>query len=262
MDHHISKPLFNAHKIMDTDQQKISWNSQLERIISDEGERSLCFVWLHTKAEKYYAKLNTYISLPVILLSTIAGAGSFGSQSLFNNSQIANIVIGGMSITVAALNTVAGFFAWAKRSESHRIASSTYGKIYRFILIELALPRSERIAAKDMLKIVREQCDRLADTSPQIPDKIIQDFKKKFGDSTPDVKKPEITNGLDPIMVHPPDMDSPMTKFKILSERDHQFVSQTPTDIKTSIDDHTLNSLQMSSSVHPLNESASGNNHT
>jgi len=244
------------------EQSNISWNSQLERIISDEGERSLCFVWLHTKSEKYYAKLNTYITLPVILLSTIAGAGSFGSQSLFNNSHVANIVIGGMSITVAALNTVAGFFAWAKRSESHRIASSTYGKIYRFILIELALPRSERISAKDMLKIVREQCDRLADTSPQIPDNIIQDFKKRFGDSTPDVKKPEITNGLDPIMVHPPDMDSPMTKFKILSEREHQFISQTPTDIKTSIDGHIPNNLQTSSSVHPLSESASGNNHT
>ena len=165
-------------------------------------------------------------------------------------------------MTVGVLNTVSSYFSWGKRSEAHKSAAMTYSKIHRFIMIELSLPRSERMAAKDMLKIVREQCDRLADTSPQIPDKIIQDFKKRFGDSTPDVKKPEITNGLDPIMVHPPDMDSPMTKFKILSERDHKFVSQTPTDIKTSIDDHTLNNLQMSSSVHPLSVSASGNNHT
>ena len=225
----------------------ISWNSRLERILSDEGERSLCFQWLHLKSEKYYSRLSTHITLPVILLSTIAGAGSIGTQSLFNSSQSANITIGIISLGVATLNTIAGYFGWAKRSESHRIASLTYGKIYRFILIELALPRSERIAAKDMLKIVREQCDRMQETAPQIPDVIICEFKKKFAHTTPDVKKPEITNGLDPILVHPVDVDSPNNLAKPL--------------IKISNGDHTQGNLQMLSSAHPLNESASDNNH-
>ena len=180
---------------MESDQH-ITWNSQLERIISDEGERSLCFIWLHSNSEKYYSKLNTYLTLPVIILSTIAGAGSIGTQSLFNNSQTANMIIGGISLSVATLNTIGGYFGWAKRSEAHRIAATTYSKVYRFILIELALPRSERIKAKDMLKIVREQCDRLSDTSPQIPDNIIRRFKKRFGETTPDVKKPEITKNI------------------------------------------------------------------
>ena len=39
---------------------EITWNRQLERILSDEGERSLCFQWLHNKSEKRYTKLNTY----------------------------------------------------------------------------------------------------------------------------------------------------------------------------------------------------------
>jgi hypothetical protein len=225
--------------------QNISWNSQLERIISDEGERSLCFSWLHTHSEKYYTKMNTYLTLPVIVLSTIAGAGSIGTQSLFNNSQIANIVIGGISLSVATLNTIGGYFGWAKRSEAHRIAAASYNKIYRFILIELALPRSERIAAKDMLKIVREQCDRMGETSPQLPDKIIQRFKDKFEKSTPDVKKPEITNGLDGIQVHPSDVDSPFAlKLKISSGG------------------HIPNNSQTSSLVHPQNESASDSSHT
>ena len=228
---------------MDIDSH-VSWNSQLEEIISDEGERSLCFTWLHSKSEKYYTNLHTYISIPVIILSTIAGAGSFGSESLFRNSQFANVTIGGISISVAALNTISGFFGWAKRSESHRMAARTYEKIYRFILVELALPRSERIAAKDMLKMVREQCDRLAEISPQVPDNIIKQFKKKFANTTPNVKKPEITNGLDPILIHPPDVESPVFRFK------------------TSIFDHIPNNLQRSSSVHPLNESASDNNRT
>lgn len=249
---------------MDSD-TNISWNSQLERIISDEGERSLCYSWLHSKSEKYYTKLSTYITLPVIILSTIAGAGSIGTDSLFNGSPIASILIGTISLSVATLNTVASFFSWAKRSEAHRIASTTYTKVYRFILIELALPRSERIAAKDMLKIVRDQCDRLAETSPQIPDNIIEDFKRIFGTTTPDVKKPEITNGLDPIHVHPPDIDSPHYRsFRRIHEEQvlDDLIEGKTESLKISISDHTQDKSRKSSSVHPLIESASGNNHT
>jgi hypothetical protein len=233
-------------------QHDITWHSQLERILSDEGERCLCFQWLHSKSEARYTKLNTYLSLPVIVLSTLAGAGSIGSTTLFGgDTQGASIGIGIISLSVATMNTVGGFFGWAKRSEAHRIAALTYGKIYRFILIELALPREERMVPKDMLKVVRDQCDRMHETSPQVPDIIIEEFKKKFGETTPDVKKPEITNGLDPILVNTIGTSTPI---------------QTPSMklplIKTSNDESTLSKLQTSSSVRPLSESASGNNRT
>jgi hypothetical protein len=222
---------------MDEAMHDITWNSQLERILSDEGERSLCFQWLHSKSEKWYTRLNTNLMLPVIIMSTLAGSASIGSQSLFNGSQVASTVIGCVSLGVATLNTIGSFFAWAKRSEAHRIASITYGKVYRFILIELALPRNERMTPKDMLKIVRDQCDRLQETSPQIPDKIINEFKAKFGETTPTVKKPEITNGLDPIVVHSREMETP-----ILHLPDQGY--HPP---KTSSDDHTRDTSQTSS---------------
>jgi hypothetical protein len=180
----------------------VNWNPQLERVISDEGERCLCFSWLHSNSEKVFSRLNTYISLPVIMMSTLAGSASIGSQILFADTKIASIGIGVVSLTVGVLNTVSSFFGWAKRAESHRLSGITYQKVYRFILIELALPREERMAAKDMLKVVRDQCDRLQETSPQIPDTVIRTFKSRFGTTTPGVKKPEITNGLDPIEVY------------------------------------------------------------
>jgi hypothetical protein len=180
----------------------VNWNSQLEKILSDEGERALCYSWLHNKSQQRYANLDTYIALPVIVLSTLAGTASIGSSSLFGDSKIANIAIGGISLSVGILNTISNYFGWAKRSEGHKIASVTYSKIHRFILVELSMPRDERMAAGDMLKIVREQIDRLQETSPQIHPKIIDMFNKHFADNTPDVSKPEITNGLDPIIVY------------------------------------------------------------
>ena len=283
---------------MDDNTGVISWNSQLEKIISDEGERCLCYSWLHDRAEKRYSTLSTQITLPSIVLATISGSASIGIGQFIEDSRVGNILIGVTTLSVAILTTVSSYFAWAKRSESHRIAAISYKKTYRFILIELALARSQRMSAKDMLKVVRDEAQRLAEISPQIPDPIIEDFKKKFGDTTPEVTKPEITNGLDPIYVYPSDLDSPMLggmKSKMsevlldpmyrsprpaisipgetLRSRSVKLMSaedDIPTisvelpmhPSRTSNDDHTPNSLQRSSSVHPLSASASDNNHT
>ena len=181
--------------------EEIHWNQQLEEILSQEGERALCFAWLHNKSQARVSKYDTNIALPVIVLSTIAGTGSIASQSLFGNSQAAGIVIGLISLSVGVMNTVSNYFGFAKRSEAHKISAMTYGKIHKFIVIELSLPRKERMKAKDMLKIIREQLERLAETSPQIPDPIISMFNEKFHDQK-NVSKPEITNGLDPIHVY------------------------------------------------------------
>jgi len=180
--------------------EEIHWNQQLEEILSREGERALCYSWLHSKSQTMVAKYDTNIALPVIVLSTIAGTGSIASQSLFGQSQVANIVIGVISLSVGIMNTVSNYFGFAKRSEAHKISAITYAKIHKFIVIELSLPRKERMKAKDMLKIIREQLERLAETSPQIPEHIIGIFNDKFHDQT-NVSKPEITNGLDPIHV-------------------------------------------------------------
>ena len=227
---------------MDDITEKVRWNSQIERIIAEEGERALCYSWLHAKSEKQYSKYNNYITLPTIVLSTIAGTASIGSQALFNNPTASSIGVGIISLTVGILNTVSTHFGWAKRAESHRISGVTYSKIHRFIVIELSLPRSERMAAHDMLKVVREQLDRLQETSPQVPDTIIGTFKYMFGSTTPDVSKPEITNGLDPIEVY--------------------VEGSSPEGFKISNACHTPNKSQTSSSARPQIESEADNSHT
>jgi hypothetical protein len=196
--------------------EEIHWNQQLEEILSQEGERALCYAWLHNKSQAIIAKYDTNIALPVIVLSTIAGTGSIASASLFGQSQVANLVIGVISLSVGVMNTVSNYFGFAKRSEAHKISSMTYAKIHKFIVIELSLPRKERMKAKDMLKIIREQLERLAETSPQIPEQIIGVFNDKFHDQK-NVSKPEITNGLDPIHVFVENSESftPTTKSKV-----------------------------------------------
>jgi len=196
---------------MDPPTHEVHWNSQLEKIISDEGERALCYSWLHDKSEERYRQFNNYITLPTIVGSTIAGTASIGSKTLFGDLGYANIIIGSISLCVAIFNTVGTHFGWAARAEAHRVARIDYSKIHRFIMIELALPREERTDANSMLKVVREQLDNLLATSPQIPQEIIVKFNNKFETTTDNISKPGITNGLDPIEVFRPGMSPDQT---------------------------------------------------
>lgn len=182
------------------DQQEISWNPALEDIIADEGEKASGLAWLHTRAETHYSRLNTYIALPVICLSTLNGFISGASTSMFSNAQSASLGVGAVSLFTALLSTVGQFFSWAKRTEGHRMAGIQYLKLSKFLSVEMSLPQKERIRAKDILKIVREQSERLLEISPAIPDFLKADFQANFKDN--ECAVPEVANGIHKISIN------------------------------------------------------------
>lgn len=182
--------------------EELQYNKHLEDLIAAEAEKSAVYRWLHDQAEKRYSTLNTFIAFPVIVISTLAGTASIGSETLFGNSASAPIVIGLMSLAVSILNVVGNFFAWAKRTEAHRISSVNYGKLHRWISIELALPREQRIPAKHFLKQIREQVDRLNETSPLIPQVIVDKFKVSFTKLHSNISVPEICNDIQNVEIY------------------------------------------------------------
>jgi hypothetical protein len=182
--------------------EDLCYNKHLEEVIASEAEKALVLRWLHDQSEKKYSQLNTYIAIPVIVISTLAGTASIGQESLFGAGDIAPIIIGLMSLSVSVLNVISNFFSWAKRSEGHRISSINYGKLHRWISIELSLPRTQRLAAKHFLKEIREQIDRLNETSPPIPQVVIDTFRVKLKNLKEDVSVPEICNEITAVQVY------------------------------------------------------------
>jgi len=190
--------------------QEITWNVALEKLLAEEGEKALGLAWLHNQCEQYYGTLSNWISIPVIVLSTLSGTASASSTTFFaDNMKMGSLGIGAISILCGVLNTVNSYFAYAKRTEAHRIADIQFNKVYRFIATEMTLPRLERIRARDMLKIVREQVERLAETSPPIPEFIVEKFKKNFRKDYKDIAQPDITNGLRRIRINQTGVASP-----------------------------------------------------
>ncbi len=195
-------PVVSTALIQRAQKEDLCYNKHLEEVIASEAEKALVLRWLHDQSEKRYAQLNTYIAIPVIVISTLAGTASIGQESLFGTGDVAPIVIGLMSLSVSVLNVVSNFFSWAKRAEGHRISSINYGKLHRWISIELSLPRTQRVPAKHFLKEIREQIDRLNETSPPIPQSVIDSFRSRLKGIKDDVTLPEICNEIKAVEVY------------------------------------------------------------
>jgi hypothetical protein len=190
--------------LSDDDHMSTAWNDRLEEYFSSLGERSHCLNWLHAKSEALYTSRRAWIDLPAIILSAVIGFCSVGSTALFPDQRIASISLGAVSLCVSVLNTVGTYYNFSKRAEAHRIAAIEYAKLYRLVVIEMSLPRSDRQTPGKLLALTKDANDRLAEVSPLVSATVIAEFRHKFEDNVKykDVSKPEITNGLEAIIVY------------------------------------------------------------
>jgi hypothetical protein len=180
--------------------ERISWTVVLEEYFAQTGEKSNGLAIMHKKAESIFTRRKVYIDLPVIVGSGAVAFLNAGSSSLFTDHQLAATALGVGSLVIGVLNTIGTYFAWAKRSEGHRMSAIHYAKLYRFINVELRLPRDERMQPGDFLKYVKDQYDRLAELSPPIPTSVAREFSAKM-ERYNDISKPEETNGLNKIEI-------------------------------------------------------------
>lgn len=185
------------------DDRDIHWSTPLEELIAKEGEKCRGYAYLHLQAETHAAKRNNFVQIPVIILSTLAGVGSTASSTLFEGyEKLASITIGLVSIGVGILNTLGGYFAFARKAEAHHIAYLHYSKLFSWISIELSLPRNERMPPEQVLSELRKAMERLAETTPVPPRGILDSFNKTFKDYRDKVAFPPETNGLQKIVVY------------------------------------------------------------
>ena len=180
---------------------EIHWTVKLEEYFASTGEKAHCLSWVHKRSEGLYSSRRNWIDLPVIVGSGVIAFLNAGSSSMFDDPRVSSVALGIGSLCVGILNTMGTYFGWAKRAEGHRISAIHYSKLYRFITVELSLPREERMNPHDFLKYVKDQYDRLQEISPMVPQKVIYEFQKKFKNET-EISKPEEANGLEKITIY------------------------------------------------------------
>ena len=186
----------NNEKDKDKNIEKI-WNDSEVQILKKWGEIASSYRLLHDRAFREFQVKSYGLTIPVIILSTLSGTASFTIQSFPESLQTyVPMVIGGVNICVGIIQTVSQFLRVNELTESHRVASISYGKFSRNIVTELSLPPKERTYnGIDFVQVCRTEMDRLIEQSPIIPMNLLREFEKNKDFLTitkPDVLK--ITN--------------------------------------------------------------------
>ena len=183
----------NNDKDKDKNVDKI-WNDSEVQLLKKWGEVASSYRLLHDRAFREFQVKSYGLTIPVIILSTLSGTASFTIQSFPVSLQTyVPMVIGGVNICVGIIQTVSQFLRVNELTESHRVASISYGKFSRNIVTELSLPPKERTYnGIDFVQVCRTEMDRLIEQSPIIPMYLLRDFErnKEFINITkPDVLK-------------------------------------------------------------------------
>ena len=178
---------------------EIEWTIDHEDILIEWADKAMCFRWLHSRAHALYSKLNYNYTIPVIVISTLTGTANFAQDRVPVAYQgYFVMIVGGFNILAGIITTIQQFLKITQLNEAHRVSGIAWDKFYRNIKIELARHPDERMHVNQILKMCKEEFDRLMETSPNIPDEIIKEFKNKFKDSLEydDIIKPEICDKL------------------------------------------------------------------
>lgn len=177
----------------------VIWTVEHEHILAEWADKAMCYRWLHAKSNSLYSNLNALYTIPCIIISTLAGTANFAQTRVPEEYQgLFTMVVGGINILGGIISTIQQFLKITQLNEAHRVSSISWDKFYRNVKIELTKHPNERIHVSHMLKMSKEEFDRLMETSPVIPDKIIIKFKRSFqqSDEYSKISKPEICDFL------------------------------------------------------------------
>ena len=178
------------------------WSDEIEELLSEWGEISTCYAWIHNYSTRKYKRKYQNLQIPIIILSTLTGVGNFAVDSYIPKDYQHGFtaVVGGFNIFCGILGTLGSFLKYAETFEGHRISALAWSKLGRAIEIELSLHDKKRKPCRDFLKVCRSEYDNLLESSPTIDLDIITMFNKKFEDKYPNVRRPLICNGLKAIV--------------------------------------------------------------
>jgi hypothetical protein len=177
---------------------ELQYDTNLETLLKEQAEICESMSILHRNSHNKFNNYTNAINIPVIILSSVVGFAT-GIQIDYDDI---NIILGILSVGIGIIKSLDSYFQLGKRSETHRIVSLQYAQINKKIAIELALHRKDRINAKDILSIIKTDIKNLEDIAPLIPDDIIEAYKIKYPEIDNLVKRPNICNGLTPVIVN------------------------------------------------------------
>lgn len=204
-----AEPETNNEVLTTSTQPIIEWDDHHEKILIDWADKAICYKWLHEKSQHEFAKKSRWFTIPVIIMSTLTGTANFAQDRIpAAYLNMATMLIGGVNLIAGIITTIQQFLKINELNESHRVSAISWGKFHRNLHVELAKSPNERTQAIHLIKVAKEEYDRLIETSNPIPNHIVALFKKTFSGGEMDenkqllfneLSKPEICDSLESV---------------------------------------------------------------
>lgn len=176
---------FEARAILDNILQHknaTSWTRDQENLIVQWAKRCENFKVMHRLSSQHYNRMNTLLSYPVVIVSSVIGISGFAIIK-YEKPTIHEIVLqyifstGNMIISI--LSSLSKFQNYIEKSEQHHQAFSRYGKLCRLIRIQMSLVPESRRDAYQFIDELRDEFDKLADIGLSIPSHVRSKFDYK-----------------------------------------------------------------------------------
>jgi len=212
------------------------WKKEEEVLLKQWADKAKCYHWLHNKSREIYQRKNAWFTIPVIIISTIVGTANF-AQDRFSeeNRQYVVIAIGSLSIIAGIITTIYQFLKISEINEGHRVSLLSWGKYYLNIEAELARHPLDRMPPSQLIKISKNEFNRLLEISPFIPKKVLSEFNKKFKKSS-NLIKPEIGNNINPLTLF--SMDN-INREKMINDLNRGLIIKNKEMIQKKVDKET-----------------------
>jgi len=179
-----------------------AWTDEDEAILKEWADKAQCYEWMHTISHKEYSKRYLYLTIPVIIISTITGTANFAQDRVPSDYQSAyTMIVGAFNILAGIVSTIAQFMQVAELRESHAHTGRDWNKFARNIKLELIKARHERGPRRSMIELSKREYDRILENAPTISRKVITMFNEKFA-NVADLVRPEICDTINPILVY------------------------------------------------------------
>ena len=189
---------YNIVNNEDSDIKPTKWDDDFEKICTNLADEAQINTYLHIKSHRYYSKWSRSFQIPIILLSAIGGSANFASDNFGSQKNNVILAVGGISIIISVISSIAQYLKLAELKESHRISSFHWEKFFNKIRVQLMLKRESRRRLPDFYDDLINEYQRLKEISPIFQRKIESSAKKKKGYEHLNV--PFYLNGFSPVI--------------------------------------------------------------
>lgn len=151
------------------------WNDRIEKTMVNLGCKCGDYRIMHDEGALYCRKIDSYISILSITLSTLTATGLFSLE----DNWVIKIASGTVIYFIAFLSSMKQFLNYAEVAEQHKTYSMRFSVLYRDIQRQLCLVKKDRSNGKEYLTFVNNELDNLLFSNPPIPYRI---KKNNLGD--------------------------------------------------------------------------------